>query len=134
MIDPQLLRDNPGSLRLSQQLRGSSVSLVDDAIAADAQRRTTIQEFEKLRAQQNAFGRTVATAPKEAKRALVLQAQALAAQVKQAQQQSADAEAEFAKIVGAIANVTIGSRMATSARMVSSSWLGAIGPLPTVPT
>jgi len=83
------------------------VTLVDDAIAADAARRTTIQEFERLRAQQNAFSRTVATAPKEEKRALVLQAQALAAQVKEAQQVSQDADAEFLKIVGAIGNVTI---------------------------
>ena len=107
MIDPQLLRDNPDSIRLSQQLRGSSVSLVSDAIAADSNRRTSIQQFEKLRAEQNAFGRTVATAPKEAKRALVLQAQALAAQVREAQQRSTDAEAEFLRIVGAIGNVTI---------------------------
>ncbi|MBG6055277.1 seryl-tRNA synthetase [Salinibacterium sp. CAN_S4] len=107
MIDPQLLRENPDSIRRSQQSRGSSVTLVDDAIAADSARRTTIQQFEKLRAEQNAFGRTVATAPKEAKRALVLQAQALAAQVKEAQQKSVDAEAEFTKFVGAIGNVTI---------------------------
>ena len=107
MIDPQLLRENPESIRRSQQSRGSSVALVDDAITADSNRRTTIQQFEKLRAAQNAFGRTVATAPKDAKRALVLQAQALAAQVKEAQQKSIDAEAEFTKFVGAIGNVAI---------------------------
>ena len=107
MIDPQLLRENPESIRRSQQSRGSSVALVDDAITADSNRRTAIQQFEKLRAEQNAFGRTVATAPKEAKRALVLQAQALASQVKEAQQKSTDAEAEFTKFVGAIGNVTI---------------------------
>ena len=107
MIDPQLLRENPESIRRSQQSRGSSVTLVDDAVTADSNRRTAIQRFEKLRAEQNAFGRTVATAPKEAKRALVLQAQALAAQVKEAQQKSMDAEAEFTKFHGAIGNVTI---------------------------
>ena len=107
MIDPQLLRENPESIRRSQQSRGSSVALVDDAITADSNRRTAIQQFEKLRAAQNAFGRTVATAPKDAKRALVLQAQALAAQVKEAQQKSIDAEAEFTKFVGAIGNVAI---------------------------
>ena len=107
MIDPQLLREKPDSVRLSQRLRGSSVSLVDDAIAADSHRRTAIQQFEKLRAEQNAFGRTVATAPKDAKRALVLQAQALAAQVKEAQQRSTDAEADFHRVVGGIGNVTI---------------------------
>ena len=83
------------------------MTLVDEAIAADSNRRSAIQQFEKLRAEQNAFGRTVATAPKDAKRALVLQAQALAAQVKEAQQKSVEAEAEFVKYVGAIGNVTI---------------------------
>lgn len=104
MIDPQLLRDNPDLVRRSQEARGSSLSLVDDAIAADATRRTSIQRFEKLRAEQNAFSRTVATAPKDEKRALVLQAQALSAQVKDAQQASTDAELAFTKFVGAIQN------------------------------
>jgi len=107
VIDPQLLRDNPDLVRHSQEARGSSVTLVDDAIEADATRRSSIQQFEKLRAEQNAFSRTVATAPKDAKRALVLQAQALSAQVKEAQQASADAEASFLKIVGAIQNLIV---------------------------
>jgi len=107
VIDPQLLREDPESVRQSQRLRGSSVELVDAAVAADAERRASIQKFEKLRAEQNAFSRTVSTAPKDEKRALVLQAQALAAQVKDAQQVSQDAEAEFTKLAGAIGNVTI---------------------------
>jgi seryl-tRNA synthetase len=107
VIDPQLLRDNPDSLRRSQESRGASVQLVDDAIAAETERRTSIQQFEKLRAEQNAFGRTVATAPKDAKKALVLQAQALATQVKEAGQKATDAELEFTRIVGALGNVTI---------------------------
>jgi len=107
VIDPQLLRDNPDTIRRSQESRGASVQLVDDAIAADAERRTSIQQFEALRAQQNAFSRTVATAPGDQKKALVLQAQALAAQVKDAGQKATDAEAEFSRIVGAIGNVTV---------------------------
>ena len=107
MIDPQLLRDNPDAIRRSQESRGASVQLVDEAIAADSTRRTSIQQFEKLRAEQNAFGRTVATAPKDAKKALVLQAQALASQVKDAQQKATDSETEFDRIVGSIGNVTI---------------------------
>ena len=108
MIDPQLLRDNPDIVRRSQESRGSSVQLVDDAIAADADRRTSIQQFEKLRAEQNAFGRTVATAPNDQKKALVLQAQALANQVKEAGQKAADAELEFTRIVGSLGNVVVG--------------------------
>ena len=107
MIDPQLLRENPDAIRRSQESRGASVQLVDDAIAADAERRTSIQQFEALRAQQNAFSRTVATAPGDQKKALVLQAQALAGQVKDAGQKAADAESEFGRIVGAIGNVTV---------------------------
>ena len=107
MIDPQLLRDNPETVRRSQESRGSSVALVDEAIAADANRRAKIGEFENLRAEQNAFGKTVAAAPKEEKKALVAQAQELAARVKAAQQVSQDAEADFTRIVGSIGNVTI---------------------------
>ncbi|MET4583230.1 seryl-tRNA synthetase [Conyzicola nivalis] len=107
MIDPQILRENPDVLRRSQLARGASVSLVDDAVAADARRRESIGEFENLRAEQNVFGKTVAAAPKDEKRALVAQAQELAARVKAAQQTSAEAEAAFAKIVGAIANPII---------------------------
>lgn len=107
MIDPQLLRDNPDLVRRSQQARGSSVALVDDAIAADATRRTSIGDFESLRAEQNAFGKTVATAPKDHKPALVAEAQQLAARVKAAQQVSQEAEAEFTRIVGAIQNPII---------------------------
>ena len=107
MIDPQILRENPDVLRRSQLARGASVSLVDDAVAADARRRESIGEFENLRAEQNVFGKTVAAAPKDEKRALVAQAQELSARVKAAQQVTVDAEAAFSKIVGAIANPII---------------------------
>jgi seryl-tRNA synthetase len=83
------------------------VTLVDEAIAADVARRTSIGEFENLRAEQNAFGKSVAAAPKHEKQALVAQAQQLAARVKAAQQVSVDAEAEFTRIVGAIGNLPI---------------------------
>jgi seryl-tRNA synthetase len=107
VIDPQLLRDNPEVLRRSQEARGSSVTLVDEAIAADQQRRVAIGEFETLRAEQNVFGKTVAAAPKEQKSSLVAQAQELAARVKAAQQAATEAEAQVDKIVGAIQNVVI---------------------------
>jgi seryl-tRNA synthetase len=107
VIDPQILRENPDALRRSQEARGASVSLIDDAIAADSRRRLTIGEFETLRAEQNVFGKSVAAAPKDEKRALVAQAQELAARVKAAQQVSTQAEADFFAIVGSIANPII---------------------------
>jgi len=80
------------------------VDLVDAAIAADTKRRASIGEYENLRAEQNAFGKTVAAAPKDEKKALVAKAQELSARVKAAQQVTADAEAEFTKLAGAIQN------------------------------
>ena len=99
-----MLRDDPDSIRRSQEARGASVSLVDDAVAADARRRATIGEFESLRAEQNAFGRHVAMAPKDEKKALVAQAQKFAGRVKAAQQAAADAETEFTSVVRSIGN------------------------------
>ncbi len=83
------------------------MTLVDDAIAADSRRRTAIGEFENLRAEQNAFGKTVAAAPKDQKAALVEKAQELSSRVKIAQQTGTDAEADFTRIVGSIANPII---------------------------
>ena len=107
MIDPQLLRDNPDDVRRSQESRGASVALVDEALAADQNRRARIQEFESLRAEQNAFGKQVAAAPKEQKQQLVAEAQTLAARVKAAQQVAQDAELEFTQKAGALGNVII---------------------------
>ena len=107
MIDPQLLRESPDIVRRSQEARGVSPDTVDAAIAADAARRAAITAFETVRAEQNAFGKTVAAAPKDEKAALVAQAQQLAAQVKSAQAAVAEAEEEFADKVGGIQNVVL---------------------------
>ena len=107
MIDPQLLRDNPDVIKASQEARGASVDVVDDAVAADAARRSAITSFESLRAEQNAFGKTVAKAPKDAKAALVQQAQALAAKVKEAQATVTEAEDAFDRVVRSIPNVVL---------------------------
>ncbi|MEV1128281.1 serine--tRNA ligase [Agromyces sp. NPDC049794] len=107
MIDPVLLRENPELIKRSQELRGESPELVDAAVVADTARRTAISEFESLRAEQNAFGKQVAQAPKEAKAALVEQAQELAARVKAANQTANDAEVAFTEAVQQLGNVVI---------------------------
>lgn len=107
MIDPQLLRENPDAVRRSQSARGDSVELVDAALEADLRRRSALTEFESLRAQQNAFGKTVASAAKEEKAHLVAQAKELAAKVKDANQAVTEAESEFDRVVGSIANPII---------------------------
>ena len=107
MIDTQLLRDNPDAIKASQAARGDSVEVVDEALAAELARREAISTFESLRASQNAFGKQVAAAPKEQKKELVAQAQSLAAEVKAASQAAADADAEFQRLAGGIANVIL---------------------------
>ncbi|WP_209559868.1 serine--tRNA ligase [Frigoribacterium sp. PvP032] len=107
MIDPQLLRDAPDVIKTSQRARGESESLVDDAVAADTARRAAIASFEELRAEQNAFGKTVAKAPRDEKAALVAQAQQLAAKVKEAQAASTEADTVFDKAVRSLGNVIV---------------------------
>ena len=84
MIDLALLRDEPELVRRSQIARGNAPETVDAAIEADRSRRDALNAFETLRAEQNAFGKTVAKAPKDEKAALVAQAKDLADRVKAA--------------------------------------------------
>ncbi|THG29367.1 serine--tRNA ligase [Naasia lichenicola] len=107
MIDPQLLRDAPDVIRRSQESRGDSVEAVDDAIAADAARRSALSEFERLRAEQNVFGKRVAAAAKEDKAALVAQVQQLAADVKVAQTAAGEAESSYNSAIRSIANIVL---------------------------
>jgi len=107
MIDPVLLRENPDLIRRSQEARGESPETVDAALAADAERRAAITEYESLRAEQNAFGKRVASAPKDEKKELVAQAQQLAARVKEAQAQASAAEERFDDAVRRIGNVIV---------------------------
>ncbi len=102
-----LLRENPDVIRRSQEARGDSVRLVDEALEADRERRAAITAFEELRAEQNAFGKQVARAPKEQKQELVAQAQQLAGRVKEAQRAATEAEARFEVVLRSIGNPII---------------------------
>ena len=107
MIDPVLLRENPELVKRSQEARGESASTVDDALAADRDRRAAITAFEELRASQNAHGKRVAQAPKDEKAALVAEAKALSEQVKAAQHQVTAAEDVADAALAKIENVVI---------------------------
>ncbi|MET1018595.1 MAG: serine--tRNA ligase [Microterricola sp.] len=104
MIDPVLLRENPELIKASQEARGDSVVLVDEALAADAERRAAIAHFEQLRSEQNAFSKRVGKAAPEEKKALLAEVQELSAQVKVASAASVDADARFTELVRAIGN------------------------------
>lgn len=107
MIDLALLRDHPEIVRRSQAARGNDQGTVDAALEADRSRRAALTAFEDLRAEQNAFGKQVAKAPKEEKAALVAQAKDLADRVKQAQQAANEAAEAASAALARIENVVI---------------------------
>ena len=105
MIDLKLLRENPDLVRASQRARGASVELVDAAIAADQQRRNTIVEFERVRAEQNALSKSIGGAKGDEKNSLLAQAKELAAAVKEADAKRAEAESHADQVLGELANI-----------------------------
>lgn len=107
MIDPAFLRENPVLVKRSQEARGESPDMVDEALAADRDRRAAITAFEELRAAQNAHGKKVAQAPKEEKAALVAEAKELSERVKQAQHAVTAAEEASALALSKIENIVI---------------------------
>ncbi|GEB46830.1 seryl-tRNA synthetase [Microbacterium sp. AG157] len=107
MIDLTLLREDPELVKRSQIARGESPDSVDEALAADRDRRAAITAFEELRAAQNAHGKRVAQAPKDEKAALVAEAKELSERVKTAQHAVAEAEAAADAALGKIENIVL---------------------------
>ena len=92
MIDLRALRENPEPYRASQRARGADVALVDRVIEADEARRSLLQGFESLRAEQKAVSRSVGKASPQERPAVLARAKELAARVKEAEA-AADAAA-----------------------------------------
>jgi seryl-tRNA synthetase len=107
MIDPKLLRTDPDRIRRSQSVRGESVTLVDEAIAADEQRRTAIGKFEELRAEQKGIGKQVAKAQGDEKQALLARTKQLSEDVKAAQTVVDTAEVVFDDLFRQLGNLVI---------------------------
>ena len=107
MIEINLLRENPDLIKASQAARGADVGLVDLAADLAEQKKVALQQFETLRAKQNAHGKLVAQAPKEEKAALVAQAQELSADVKKQEAAANLAEQELMVVLHKIENVVL---------------------------
>ncbi|MGB3483885.1 MAG: serine--tRNA ligase [Mycobacterium sp.] len=107
MIDLKFLRDDPEAVRRSQISRGEDPALVDELLAADAARRTAISAADNLRAEQKAVSKQVGAASPEDRPAVLAQAKELAAAVKSAEAEQADAERAFAVAHLGISNVVI---------------------------
>ena len=104
MIDPRLLRDDPDLVRAAQTKRGLSAGVVDDALAADERRRSTIVEFERLRAEQKSLGKQIPQAQGEEKQALLARTKTLSADVKKAEAAQTEAEEAYRSCLMAIPN------------------------------
>jgi len=107
VIDLNLLRENPDAIKASQRARLADESLVDQAVAADTAWRKAQQQFETLRAEQNAFGKQVASAPKDQKAVLVAEAQQMAANVKAADAAAGEAQAALETVLYKIENIVL---------------------------
>ncbi|HEX6485198.1 MAG TPA: serine--tRNA ligase [Nocardioidaceae bacterium] len=105
MIDPRLLRDEPDRVREGQAKRGLSPDVVDQAIAADERRRSSIAEFERLRAEQKQLGKQIPRAQGEEKQELLARTKTLSAAVKEAEAAQAEAEQAYRELVMSIPNV-----------------------------
>jgi seryl-tRNA synthetase len=107
VIDPNLLRENPDAIKASQRARGNDESIVDEAAKADATWRKTLQEYESLRAEQNAAAKLVGAASKEDRPALIAAGQVLADKVKAALEIANAAETRLNELMWKIENVVI---------------------------
>ncbi|EPH05638.1 serine-tRNA ligase [Propionibacterium sp. oral taxon 192 str. F0372] len=107
MIDPKVLRTDPDRLRRSQQARGESVELVDEAMSADDARRRAISSFETTRAEQKSLGGQVAKASGEQKAALLARTKELSAKVKELNTAADEANAHFEEVMKRFGNLVI---------------------------
>jgi seryl-tRNA synthetase len=105
MIDIKFLRENADVVRASQKARGEDVSIIEKALAADEVRKSALDQFETLRAEQNLLSKSVASAKGEEKAALLESAKVLASKVKEADTKRAEAEASAKAFIMQISNV-----------------------------
>ncbi|HEV7146046.1 MAG TPA: serine--tRNA ligase [Pedococcus sp.] len=105
MIDIKLLREDPDRVRASQRARGEDEGIVDAILTAEQTRRSSLTEFEQLRAQQKSMGKQVAQAQGEDKQALLAHSKDLAARVKQLQTDAEAAETQLAALIRQIGNI-----------------------------
>ncbi len=107
MIDPKILRTDPDAVRRSQAIRGESVDLVDDLIAADERRRSLMSSAETARAEQKSLSARIPKSSGEEKTALLARTKELAAQVKQATAEADAANVTFDDLIRQVGNLVI---------------------------
>jgi seryl-tRNA synthetase len=107
VIDIKLLRDQPDAVRASQRARGEDEGIVDAILTADERRRSSIADFEALRAEQKSYGKRVAAAKGDQKAALVAAAKATSDRVKELQAAADVADVELGALIRRVPNIVI---------------------------
>jgi seryl-tRNA synthetase len=106
MLDPKLLRENPGAVRAAIARKHLQVDL-DAVLAIDAEWRGLLQETEQGRARQKAANNAMAALPKGSPefQAKVQEMKAVAAQVKEREAQLKEKEEKFRQAMLALPNL-----------------------------
>ncbi|MGC5617535.1 serine--tRNA ligase [Georgenia sp. Z1491] len=105
MIDVRALREDPQTARDSQVSRGADPGLVDRILEADQARRSTLGEFESMRAEHKEFSRGVGKASPEERPAILARAKEMAAEVSAAQERADAAAAAADELLWQMPNI-----------------------------
>jgi seryl-tRNA synthetase len=105
VIDLRVLRDDPDRVRASQRARGDDESLVDALLRADERRRSAVSRADDLRAESNTASRSIQSAAKDERPALIEKARALKDAVREAEAEQAAADEEFRSLHLRVPNV-----------------------------
>ena len=107
MIDLRDLRENPERYRDSQRARGADVDLIDRIIEADESRRSRLQDFESLRAEQKTVSASVGRASQQDRPAVLARARELAERVKELEAAADETERACLEANAAIQNIVL---------------------------
>jgi seryl-tRNA synthetase len=107
VIDLKLLREDPEALRASQRARGADPAAVDALLAADERRREAVGRADTLRAEQRQLGKKIGKARGDERVELLAQGKELAAAVRAAEAEQAEADAALASAQRALPNLVI---------------------------
>jgi seryl-tRNA synthetase len=105
VIELRTVRENPDAVRASQRARGEDETLVDALLAADERRRAAVSRADALRAEQKVLGKQVGRAAGDERTSLLAKGKELANEVKAAEAEQADADAELTQAHKRVANV-----------------------------
>src|SRR5512139_1435890 len=105
MIDLRVLRTDPERVRASQRARGEDPALVDALLSADEARRAAVARFDALRNEQKLLGKQIPKAAGDERVALMAGAKKLAEDVKAAEADQNDADAQLRRLQLALSNI-----------------------------